>query len=1325
VEGCVVSENIGYDALGSSAISSNAWHNIVFVDNAGALKLYVDGSSYATGTASLWSMGNDQPFEIGSGPESPQFTSGSIDDVRVYDFPLTSSQVTSLDSAGTAPTPSGIFDAVVGQADWQNGAGASSPVPQETYYEYDGHGNVLAQKQLDNGNWLTTSYTHDQYGNTITMTNAVGVTTYYEYSSTYSHAYLTQVSTLVTGTAGGTPTIDGTAHCSSGSSNSCSMSLTTTHSNDIIVVIQAADSSGGVGQFAAVTDTNALAWHNRAQVCSWTSGTCSGDNGAGTASAISEDYAIASSPLTSDSITCKQTGNTNAKVSCVAFAISGANMASPFDSNSGPLCVGESGNGVTGTTFSCALSTSNANDLILGGAASAAGSGTITMGSGFSTVKCNFPDGDGNACAEDKSVSSKQSGLSVSMTSSVSVTWAFIGDAIVASSSGTQNVTQSYTYSSSTGYRLSSTDGNGYTTSYSYDNLGRVTSISYPAIDGQTSSTTYVYNDPSDYVTMTNQNGNVVKQYYDGLARMTSTQAYNGSSLYSTTTYTYNWDNEVASKTLPGGSEYTYYYNQDGQQIKVVNPDNSYSTTSYNDIANTKTATDANGHPTVYAYDLDNNLLSVKQYYSSTGYYITSYTYDLSGNLLTTTNADGATTSYKYNDLNELTKTTYPGNSYQTQSYNAVGEMTGEVNPGGTQLNYTYDALNRMTQISYPGGSTQKYTYDNDGNVLSIVNSAVTTDYVYNARDMVTNETEYISGSKYMVLYGYDQVGNVKSMVYPGGPNVTMKYDFENRITRVGSLATISYTVDSTISKIVYGDGEATTYSYNSMDRPSQVDMKTSSGVKELDLNYTYDSVGNVKTINGESYNYNWLNELTYASSPWPTTTYTYDPAGNMLNQTVGSTTTTYTYGTNNELDSIGSVEFTYDGNGNTHTIVNGSTTWTYNYDYNNRLDQVKDDGATVATYSYDGTGVLVQSVEKDTMAYAYQGDNRIFAKNTGTGSVADYFYANDMVLASVNSTATSYFHEDALGSVRLVTSSSQSTLFSSDYKPFGTTSGGWGTATFEYTSKPADAATGLYYSGARWYNSASARFMTEDTATGELPSPLTLNRYIYALDNPLRYVDPTGHYDVEVAGSGAPGSEVTTTLYHTVTTEVAGEQETIQVVNKVETTFCYEGQCQTYWAEADTTIYCPEGDCPSVGTAGGSATTTSTSTSIEETTTTVTSEVNGQTETAAPPSSSGGQGGVQGGICNSNPPGMIRDDMAFLLSLGLYPGVGLFVGAASGVSGIVGQDIADEQDGQWSNDDTLNTVVIIGGGAAGALGQPEVTLIVWSFAGIAYDAGC
>ena len=51
------------------------------------------------------------------------------------------------------------------------------------------------------------------------------------------------------------------------------------------------------------------------------------------------------------------------------------------------------------------------------------------------------------------------------------------------------------------------------------------------------------------------------------------------------------------------------------------------------------------------------------------------------------------------------------------------------------------------------------------------------------------------------------------------------------------------------------------------------------------------------------------------------------------------------------------------------------------------------------------------------------------------------------------------------------------------------------------------DAVTGQYYLRARFYNPVIARFLSEDTYYGD-----GLNLYAYCHNNPVRYVDPSGH---------------------------------------------------------------------------------------------------------------------------------------------------------------------------------------------------------------------
>ena len=66
--------------------------------------------------------------------------------------------------------------------------------------------------------------------------------------------------------------------------------------------------------------------------------------------------------------------------------------------------------------------------------------------------------------------------------------------------------------------------------------------------------------------------------------------------------------------------------------------------------------------------------------------------------------------------------------------------------------------------------------------------------------------------------------------------------------------------------------------------------------------------------------------------------------------------------------------------------------------------------------------------------------------------------------------------------------------------------------APFLFTGEQYDPEAGLYYLRARYYSPELSRFLTRDTYEGTLTDPITQNPYAYANDNPLRYVDPSGH---------------------------------------------------------------------------------------------------------------------------------------------------------------------------------------------------------------------
>ena len=122
---------------------------------------------------------------------------------------------------------------------------------------------------------------------------------------------------------------------------------------------------------------------------------------------------------------------------------------------------------------------------------------------------------------------------------------------------------------------------------------------------------------------------------------------------------------------------------------------------------------------------------------------------------------------------------------------------------------------------------------------------------------------------------------------------------------------------------------------------------------------------------------------------------------------------------------------------------------------------------------------------------------------------------------------AVYWLHGDHLGSASLTTNAGGQKVAELRYLPFGETRWAWGrtvSATTptdrRYTGQREVPAIGLYDYNARMYWPAIGRFVSADTVVPGPGNPQQFNRYAYALNNPLRYNDPTGH---DVGCGGAP----------------------------------------------------------------------------------------------------------------------------------------------------------------------------------------------------------
>ena len=105
-----------------------------------------------------------------------------------------------------------------------------------------------------------------------------------------------------------------------------------------------------------------------------------------------------------------------------------------------------------------------------------------------------------------------------------------------------------------------------------------------------------------------------------------------------------------------------------------------------------------------------------------------------------------------------------------------------------------------------------------------------------------------------------------------------------------------------------------------------------------------------------------------------------------------------------------------------------------------------------------------------------------------------------------------SYYHTDRLGSVRAMTDASGTLVGDRhDYAPFGEDTASITGNPMRFGGKELDAETALHYFEARYYRQTWGRFTQVDPASGWQSDPQSWNRYAYARNNPLKYVDPTG----------------------------------------------------------------------------------------------------------------------------------------------------------------------------------------------------------------------
>lgn len=588
------------------------------------------------------------------------------------------------------------------------------------------------------------------------------------------------------------------------------------------------------------------------------------------------------------------------------------------------------------------------------------------------------------------------------------------------------------------------------------------------------------------------------------------------------TVETYDTYNQLIQKIDSSGEVLQFEHDVTGRRLRTIHDGVILTESSYDWLGHKLTTSDVDLGDWSYEYyasgQLQRQIDNMQQ--------VTEYTYDSVDRIKTKTiyNVSGAVEAqYVYNyDQGDSDHNVVLGELYSVEEYDGGGARI-RVSKNGYDADYRM--IHKITRSLTEGDFTQTLQKDYRGQMLS---------------------ADYIGASQ--IHYQYNRVGGLKKVCDTEDCSSEVYYslDESSGFNEFGQILSESF-----------GNGVQSQYDYFESSKRLKSFSVSKSGTSYSQRNFTYDARSNIASIvdplsSASSSSYS---EITYdildrlksytAAATSATTTLSYSTNGNLLTNPDNYGSNTYQYDSNNKphaVRQIGTEVFDYDDNGN--MIQDGSRTMTYNSQ--NQLETVTMSGGTVVNMQYDYTGSrvsreVVTSTGSATTRYLgspieirdggvvvlkiYAGSKKVVSRTIGV--------LTDLLGTTTGTSYNEFFyyhHGDHLGSSHITTEGQTSAIHSGitynkgdllqrfEYDPFGK-------ETYilnpgldldvSFTGQEYDVSTGLYYYKARYYNPVLSRFIQPDTIVPDPDDLQSYNRYTYVSNNPLKYTDPTGHFQI------------------------------------------------------------------------------------------------------------------------------------------------------------------------------------------------------------------
>jgi len=481
-----------------------------------------------------------------------------------------------------------------------------------------------------------------------------------------------------------------------------------------------------------------------------------------------------------------------------------------------------------------------------------------------------------------------------------------------------------------------------------------------------------------------------------------------------------------------------------------------------------------------------------------------------------------------------------------TTVYNAFDELTSQTDGRGKVYTMAYDKLGRITSRTSTETTTWTYsTTAGDLGELSSVSCSNTTtqSFAYDDLGRLTSQTENILGESFTQYYTYDDLGRLQSQSWNTGFGIKHKYNSYGYLDKVQTASdeTIweaeSYNIRGQITSYLLGSDYRTTKSWDSYGLLTGIDTQTTGSQTEIEQqeDYDFDEIkGNllersIFETHDESFTYDDLQRLTDETISSTTLSTTYADNGNITNRsdvgdyaydnsTTGPHAVTDLTNTTGNLLPANDQRVDYTDYSKASHISQGNYDYfiTYGPDRLRRKTVLDYDNGHPGEYTTLSKYYAFGDYERETDA---NGTRHLHYISGGDGLAAIYVKNND------GTDAMYYIMKDHLGSIIGAIDPEADIVYKQSFDAWGRNRN---PDNWSYNNIPDDFPIargftghehlklfGLINMNGRLYDASLCRFLSPDPYVQMPDYTQNFNRYSYALNNPLIFIDPSGEIPV------------------------------------------------------------------------------------------------------------------------------------------------------------------------------------------------------------------